>query len=149
VVSSSKIIEFEEDILGIFCSRNNSPFGYLAIVGDFRVMLYYIYDEDGVGCEIDLNWDFKYKYDRQFKMFGQIVSLDFDDMCTNFVSCTNLGYLCKWNFKDQELAKSYKVLNPITQRPVVVDMVLNLSYIDTYIAYSSRESLLLVLTDQD
>ena len=41
-----KVIHFDEDVQKVFCARNTSPFGYIAVVGQNMVILYLTYAEE-------------------------------------------------------------------------------------------------------
>jgi hypothetical protein len=41
-----KVIRFDEDIRRVFCSRNISPFGYIAILGETKMCLYLAYADE-------------------------------------------------------------------------------------------------------
>jgi len=50
-----KVIRFDEDIRRVFCSRNTTGFGYIAIVGLSKMSLYYAYADEIVAM-YDHKW---------------------------------------------------------------------------------------------
>lgn len=42
-----KVIRYDEDVKGVFCTKNTSPYGYLAILGKRSISLYMAYADEG------------------------------------------------------------------------------------------------------
>lgn len=82
----------------MFCSRNTSPFGYIAIIGNTKVSIYLAYADEIVAM-YDHIWTLN-QWDLRMNSAGARADLiDFTDSCESFVvnSCT--GDVTTWSIK--------------------------------------------------
>lgn len=66
------MIELDEVIENMFSSRCTAPYGYLVVLCQDKFYLFYIYEEEGQGCEKDLIWECDYKFERSIRKYGKI-----------------------------------------------------------------------------
>ena len=64
-----------------------------------------------------------YKFDRQIRQYGKILSVDFTHDCERFVTGTNSGYVCFWDIKQKQIIHKYKVINPVSQKCEQIGMI--------------------------
>lgn len=148
-IKGTTAIEVDFELTNIYHSRNFSPFGYLAIVGPHRLMIYYIYDEDCTGADQDLVWDINYRFDNSVKKYGMHNCIDFEDKCLTFVSGTNIGNVCIWNLEERAMTHTVRVINPKTRRPQVIDLIRNIDHERKFVTFDFITQTLCITMDED
>ena len=68
-----------------------------------RFSLYYIYEEDMTGAEVDLVWDLDYKQNPQIGIYGHQHTFDFNNKCSMFISGSKQGWICFWSILEKKL----------------------------------------------
>ena len=95
-----KVIRYDEDIKSVFCSRNTSPFGYIAIIGKTKISIYYAYAE-----EINATYDHIKTFNqwdlRMYNAGSRVELLDFTDKCEFFVTYSGTGELALWSIRER------------------------------------------------
>lgn len=56
-----------------------SDYVYVAVLGDCRLLIYYVYEVEGFGCSIELHKDLNQKHDKKLLKYGKIKCLDFEE----------------------------------------------------------------------
>jgi len=49
------------------------------VLGDFRLVIYYVSEIEGAGCNIELHKDINLKHDKNLLKYGKINCLDFEE----------------------------------------------------------------------
>lgn len=65
-----KLFDLNSKITSIFFTRATSQYSYLAVIGESRITVLFVYEESSRGCEVDTLWDIDYKYDSQLGRYG-------------------------------------------------------------------------------
>lgn len=73
------VIEVKQPILNLFYSRSTSDYSYLGVLSLMKFTIYYISEDEAAGFEKDIIWEFDYRWDKEARQLGQIISLDFED----------------------------------------------------------------------
>lgn len=92
------MIVFDEVIKEMITSRNISPFGYLALIGDTKVSLYLTYAEED-SCTYDHVWTINFWDLRKLAIGKRIELVDFSPNCEELVAITNTGDITLWSIK--------------------------------------------------
>ena len=79
-------------------SRNISPFGYLALIGDTKMSIYLTYAEEDT-CTYDHVWTINFMDMRKNQIGKRIELIDFSPNCEEFIAITNTGDLTLWSLK--------------------------------------------------
>jgi len=79
-------------------SRNVSPFGYLALIGDTKMSIYLTYAEEDT-CTYDHVWTINFMDMRKNQIGKRIELIDFAPNCEEFIAVTNTGDLTLWSLK--------------------------------------------------
>ena len=111
---TKKFLDYDLEIESIFTSSNMSDLSYLCIVSKLRFSIFYIQDDNIGGTDFSLIWDNDYRFNRQLKQMGQILSLDFENSCKTFVVGTQLGWICLWDFSERAMRYRIRVKNIAT-----------------------------------
>lgn len=108
-----KVIRFDEDIKRVFCSRNTSPFGYIAVVGVTKICIYLAYAEEVVAMYDHVMTLTQYDV-RCANLGHRIDLLDFTKSCELFFTystqCT--GDIGIWSLKNKKLKSVLYRLSP-------------------------------------
>ena len=129
-------IEYDGNIQRIFLSRASTEYGYLAVISDMRFTIFYIYEESFLGADKDLIFDCKYRFEDNIRSYGVINALDFNQDCTNFVTGTNMGWVCFWNLTDRKITDAHFIRNLQGSEPESVKMLRYVSDLNMVIIYS-------------
>ncbi len=85
----------------MFCSKNISAYGYIAVAGATKLSIYLAY-ADECTSSYDHVWTIS-KYDLQFNKCGRQIELgDFTDTCEEFLSYSKTGEIAMWSIKDKK-----------------------------------------------
>lgn len=140
-----KVLETDHDIECIYPSRTSSPYGYLVVRCAKLFQVYYVYEEEQSGCEMDKVWEVEFRFSREYSRFGQHRCFDFEQECASFVSGTTLGYLCLWNLKDRKLESHLPVRDYKSGKLSPIDKVFYVKEADLIVTFSlSTQSLMCV-----
>ena len=93
-----KVIVFDEVIKQMVTSRNISPFGYLALIGETKMSIYLTYAEEDT-CTYDHIWTINFWDLRKLQIGKRIELIDFSNNCEEFIAVTNTGELNLWSIK--------------------------------------------------
>lgn len=63
-------LDFGQEIESIFCSRNTSTYGYMAILGKTKFSIYYIQDDNEGSVDYEAIFHMDYKFDLEIKAMG-------------------------------------------------------------------------------
>jgi len=114
-----KIIRYDEDIEAIFCARNISPYGFIAIVGQSKLSIYLAYSDD-TSCTYDHVWTINFWDFRKLNIGRKIELVDFSNNCEEFIAYTNTGVLVVFDLKKHKYSHkitelNYRRLGPLTK----------------------------------
>ena len=98
-------------------SRNISPFGYLALIGETKLSIYLTYAEDD-SCTYDHVWTINFWDLRKFKIGKRIELIDFSPNCEEFIAYTNTGDISLWSIKKMKFMKRLHTLRSNKQTPI-------------------------------
>ena len=107
----------------MYISRYYTEFSYIGFIFDHRVAIYYIYEEETKGSEIDLCWDMRYRFNKKILRYGQQQCMDFDDDGVTMVTGTNAGWVLVWNISERKLRQKTILTNPNNDKPLNISMV--------------------------
>lgn len=112
-----KMIVFDEVIKQMITSRNVSPFGYMALIGETKISIYLTYAEDD-SCTYDHIWTINFWDLNKLKIGKRIELIDFSPNCEEFIAYTNTGDLSLWSIKKMKFIKRLKTLSNSKQTPI-------------------------------
>jgi len=132
----------------MFYTRNDAECTYLAILGNHKIELYFIQDDEQ-GCETNLEWRIEPKFDVETRALGRITCLDFgDDKSESFASGSTIGNVGIWNIHERHLEWTIKILHPKTKGPENISMIRALAREQAIITYSLKSQSLLLTEDK-
>jgi hypothetical protein len=140
-------IDFGEEILNMFYSRHDAACSYLAILGNQKIEIYFIQDDEQ-GCETNLEWRIECKFDKETRALGKITSLDFGASSLSFATGSNIGNVGIWNITDKHLEWTIKIRHPKTKSRENISMIRALHREQVIITYSLKSQSLLLTQDQ-
>ena len=73
------VIEVQQPIQNLFFSRSSSDYSYLGVLSLMKFTIYYISEDEAAGFEKDIVWDLDYRWNKDVRQYGNIISLDFED----------------------------------------------------------------------
>lgn len=144
---TSKSLETSFDIHGVYTSRRSDEFTSLALVGDYCLKLFSIYDLEGQGCEIEFRWELDYRLDPILKPMGKCSSFDFDDSGMTFSIGTQVGWVCSFSFETKGILKYFHVQNPEDPTQTEsIDMLRDVNLPSDCVVYCSKTRHLLYVS---
>ena len=96
-----KVIRYDEDIRKVYCSRNTSPFGYIAIIASTKLSIYLAY-ADEINAMYDLAWTLTQWDLREFDSGARVEIIEFSDSCESIFTYSNTGELSIWSLKKKQ-----------------------------------------------
>jgi len=108
---------FDEVIKEMITSRNISPFGYLALIGDTKMSIFLAYAEEET-CTFDRVWTINFWDLSKLNIGKRIEVIDFSPSCEEFVAVMNTGELTVWSVKKQKFLRrvtSLKTFGTVTK----------------------------------
>ena len=112
-----KVIVFDEVIKQMVTSRNISPFGYLALIGETKMSIYLTYAEED-SCTYDHIWTINFWDLRKLQIGKRIELIDFSNNCEEFIAVTNTGELNLWSIKKLKFLRKITKLKANKQTPI-------------------------------
>ena len=112
-----KVIVFDEVIKQMITTRNVSPFGYLALIGETKLSIYLTYAEED-SCTYDHIWTINFWDLRKLRIGKRIELIDFSPNCEEFIAYTNTGDLSLWSIKKMKFLKRLIRLTSSKQTPI-------------------------------
>lgn len=98
-------------------SRNISPFGYLALIGDTKMSIFLTYAEDDT-CTYDRVWNINFWDLRALGLGKRIELIDFSPNCEEFVAVTNTGDFSLWSIKKMKFLRRISSFRKGREMPV-------------------------------
>ena len=126
----------------MIASRNVSPYGYLALIGESMISIYLAYAEED-SATYDHVWTKEFSEIRNLNIGRRIELIDFSPNCEEFVSYMNTGELCLWSIKKKKFIKLLCNLNRKTQCPISELRVYNQG--DSCLAFSKPNNILMII----
>ena len=140
-------IDVNFDIKGIYTSQGFRQFTALALVGDYHIMIYSVYELDQHGCEIEFHLELNFRTCPVLRSLGMATSFEFDDHCMTFSIGTSSGWICTYEYESKRHMQSYYVKNPIDPtKPESIDILRDFALPNYCICYcSNSEHLMFVV----
>ena len=132
------------DISGIHFSKNNCQYAFLILSGKMCFTIYYVYEEQMEGCEFDEVWTMNYRFNPTFNIYGQHTCFDFNSTCTEFVSGSNSGYICRWLRNQKSNEQAVRINDVRTSKPMFIDQIawMHKNTDDMYVTFSTQSQTL-------
>ena len=80
----------------------------MGLIGVMRFTIYDIFDDTSGGSEYQMLWDKNYRFDPKLKDLGQIECIDFEKRGCEFLTGSNLGWICIWDLKFKFLLRKFR-----------------------------------------
>ena len=97
-------------------SRNVSPFGYIALIGETKMTIYLTYAEDD-SCTYDPVWTVNFMDLRKLNIGKRIELIDFSPNCEELIAVMNTGELTLWSVKKSKFIRKITQLSLKRQMP--------------------------------
>lgn len=104
--------------------------------------MYFIYEDDSKGSELDKFIDIEYKFNKDINIFGKINCMDFEDHGTHLITGTNLGWILIWNINEKNIVKQIQIFDPIINKPMNISQIREIIDEKTIIAHSKQTNTL-------
>lgn len=142
--SGKTYLEVDFDILNVFQSPSPSGYSYIALLGEWRMHIYSVYEEESTCCGITSVWDFNYRFDSFYKKYGKQISLDFEEGCQGFVTGTNIGWVLIFSLVEKVMQDAIYIRNPENSRvPESFDIIRDIVVERYFVCYSKKTQHLL------
>ena len=133
---------FDEVIRQMVTSRNISPFGYVALIGDTKLSIYLTYAEQD-SCTYDRIWTLNFAELRKLNIGKRIELIDFTPNCEEFIAISNTGDMTIWSLKKQKFVR--KVMQFRGKARIPVTQVRMIMHGDKIVVFSQPSNLIVIL----
>lgn len=76
-----------------------------------------------MGVDIQQSLKVNYKFDHFLRSMGQVINIDFEKDCINFLAGTKLGWIQIWDLQNKMLKRRFKIVNSITKLPEPINYI--------------------------
>jgi len=102
-------INTDFDINKIFHISNSdiNDTEYLALLGRWRVVIYWIFQDGWHEAGSTLYWDINFQHFPELRQYGEPLCLDFEYNCGTLVVGTVAGWICTYELATKQLVTTF------------------------------------------